>query len=47
MAWVVCWMERVAQPWNWVRLAANQPSPVRKVWGFAVCASRMIPNPSS
>ncbi len=28
------------------RLNANRPSPVRKLWGFAVWASRMIPNPS-
>ena len=29
------------------RLQANQLSPVRKVWGFALCASRTMPNPSS
>ena len=37
--------------WTWSRLAArlwgNRPSPVRKVWGLAVWASRMMPNPSS
>ena len=30
-----------------VRSWANQPSSVRKVWGLAVCASRMMPDPSS
>ena len=29
------------------RLPADQLSPVRKAWGFALCASRMMPNPSS
>ena len=29
------------------RLKANQPSPVLKLWGLAVWASRMMPNPSS
>ena len=40
----------MAHPWIWARLAArlwgNRPSPVRKVWGLAVCASRMMPDPS-
>ena len=43
--------ESATQPYICARLAArlwvNQPSPVRKVWGLAVWASRMTPNPSS
>ena len=41
----------VVHPWSWARLAArlqaDQPPLARKVWGFAVRASRMIPDPSS
>ena len=38
-------------PYIWARftarLYANQPSPVLKLWGFGVWASRMMPKPSS